>query len=328
VIEEVATDLYKVEVPLPDNLLRSINSYIVKASDRDLIIDPGMNREECLNVMRTSLKKLKVDLRRTDFFITHLHVDHFSLVLKLATEESTIYFNRPDMGIVDRIRRGTFREDMAHFSLVSGFPEDELKKILDPGADGYYKSERDLPFKMMEDEDIINTGDYVFKCLRTSGHTEGHTCLFEPNQKMLICGDHLLEDITPSIQSRSDEGNPLEKYLESLDRVYDLDIDLVLPGHRGVFRGCKERVTELKKHHQERADQVIAILEKGSQDAYQVASQMTWNVNCDSWDFFPVLQRWFAAGEATAHLKYLEGKGTVRKEIKRQKIVYSLNIIL
>jgi len=327
-IEEIATDLYKVEVPLPDNLLRSINSYIIKASERDLIIDPGMNREECLNVMRTSLKKLKVDLRRTDFFITHSHVDHFSLVLNLATEESTIYFNRPDMGIVDRIRQGTFREDIAHFSFVSGFPENELNKILDFDADGYYRSERHLSFKMMEDGDIINTGDYVFRCLRTSGHTEGHTCLFEPNQKMLISGDHLLGDITPSIQLRSDEGNPLKKYVESLDKVYDLDIDLVLPGHRGLFSGCKERITELKKHHQERADQVISILEKGSQNAYQVASQMTWDVNCDSWDFFPVLHKWFATGEATAHLKYLEGKGTVRKEMKNQKIVYSLNIIL
>jgi hypothetical protein len=55
-IEEIAADLYKVEVPLPDNLLKSINSYIVKGSERDLIIDPGMNREECLDVMRTSLE--------------------------------------------------------------------------------------------------------------------------------------------------------------------------------------------------------------------------------------------------------------------------------
>jgi hypothetical protein len=71
---------------------------------------------------------------------------------------------------------------------------------------------------------------------------------------------------------------------------------------------------------------VTSVLEKGSQNAYQVASQMTWDTNCDSWDFFPTLHKWFATGEAAAHLKYLEGKGTVRKEMKNQKIVYSLNI--
>ena len=198
-VEEIASDLYKVEVPLPDNLLRSVNSYIIKGRERNLIIDPGMNREECLNVMQTSLRKLKVDLGRTDFFITHSHVDHFSLVLNLGTEESTIYFNRPDMDVVDRIRRGTYLEDAAHFTFLNGFPEKALKEIFDPGADGYYRSEKNLVFKMMEDGDIINTGDYIFRCLRTSGHTEGHTCLFEPSQKMLISGDHLLGDITPSI---------------------------------------------------------------------------------------------------------------------------------
>ena len=327
-IEEIAKDLYKVEVPLPDDLLKSVNSYIVKGSGRDLIIDPGMNREECLNVMRASLRELKVDLGKTDFFITHSHVDHFSLVLNLATEESTIYFNQPDMDVVHRIRRGTFLEDATHLTFLHGFPEKALKEIFDPGADGYYRSERHLPFKMVEDGDMINTGDYVFKCLRTSGHTEGHTCLFEPNRKMLISGDHLLGDITPSIQLRSEEGNPLKKYLESLDKVYDLDIDLVLPGHRGLFNGCKERIKELKEHHQERANQVISILKKGSQNAYEVASQMTWDTNCDSWDFFPILHRWFATGEAAAHLKYLEGKGTVRKEMRNQKIVYSLRTIL
>jgi len=327
-IEEIAKDLYKVEIPLPDNLLKSVNSYIVRGSGRDLIIDPGMNREQCLSAMRVSLKELKVDLRKTDFFITHSHVDHFSLVLNLATEGSTIYFNRPDMDVVDRIKRGTFLEDATHLTFLNGFPEKALKEIFEPGADGYYRCERHLSFKMVEDGDRINTGAYVFKCLRTSGHTEGHTCLFEPNQRLLISGDHLLGDITPSIQLRSGEGNPLEKYLESLDKVYDLDIDLVLPGHRGLFSGCKERITELKKHHQERADQVMAILEKGSQNAYQVASQMTWDVNYDSWDFFPVLHRWFATGEAAAHLRYLEGKGIVRKEMRNQKIVYSLNITL
>ncbi len=33
---------------------------------------------------------------------------------------------------------------------------------------------------------------------------------------------------------------------------------------------------------------------------------MTWNVDCDSWDSFPVVQSFFATGEAFAHLKYLE----------------------
>jgi len=36
------------------------------------------------------------------------------------------------------------------------------------------------------------------------------------------------------------------------------------------------------------------------------------------------MQKWFATGEAIAHLKYLEEEGKVRREIEGQKAVFSL----
>ena len=149
-------------------------------------------------------------------------------------------------------------------------------------------------------------------------------CLYEPNKKILIAGDHILNDITPNISSWSDKENPLNEYLASLDKVYKLDIELVLPGHRGIFRDCKGRIRELKYHHQMRAHEVLTILEKGGKSAFQVASQMTWDMTYDSWDLFPVSQKWFATGEAIAHLVYLEKKGVIRREMVEQKIIFSL----
>jgi hypothetical protein len=98
-----------------------------------------------------------------------------------------------------------------------------------------------------------------------------------------------------------------------------------LPGHRGIIRNCKERIQELECHHQKRLDDIIPILEKGKKDAFQIASQMSWDIIYDSWNMFPVWQKWFATGEAIAHLKYLEEKGVIRKEMQEQRFVYSLN---
>jgi len=45
----------------------------------------------------------------------------------------------------------------------------------------------------------------------------------------------------------SDDWNPLKEYLTSLEKIYELDIELVLPGHRGILGNCKKRIQELKK---------------------------------------------------------------------------------
>ena len=37
-IEEVGTDLYKIEIPLPKNPLKALNSYAIKSPERNLII--------------------------------------------------------------------------------------------------------------------------------------------------------------------------------------------------------------------------------------------------------------------------------------------------
>ena len=99
-IEEVLPHLFRIEIPMPNNPLRYLNSYLIKAEPRNLIIDTGLNRKECLSAMQAALRELEVDLAKTDFFITHMHADHFALVTKLVTDTSTIYFNQPDAEVL------------------------------------------------------------------------------------------------------------------------------------------------------------------------------------------------------------------------------------
>lgn len=321
-VEEISANLHRIEIPLPKNPLRSINSYILRSPERNLIVDTGMNRDVCMNAMQAGLSELGVDLRETDFFITHLHADHFGLVTSLTTETSKIYFNRPD---AEHMSGGGTWDTMIEFAQLSGFPEDELQAALH-NHPGYKYGPRAYPSVTLLDEgDTMHIGDYQFRCVQTPGHTRGHMCLYEPDKKIFMSGDHILIDITPNIQLWSDRENPLDQYLASLDKVYDLDIELVLPGHRRLIRNCKERIQELKDHHQQRADEILSILREGDKNAYQVASEMTWDINYKSWNQFPVSQKWFATGEAIAHVKYLEEKGALVKETRDGKTVYSLS---
>jgi glyoxylase-like metal-dependent hydrolase (beta-lactamase superfamily II) len=285
-----------------------------------------MNQEECRIAMKEGLKKLGVNLTQVDFFITHFHVDHLGLVSSLLTDHSAIYFNRPEAERLQKIGFGTVWAEMTDSARLNGFPENDLQEILRyHPARQYYGLRKDFPFKFMEDGDTLTVGAYQFQCIKTPGHSKSHLCLYEGKKKIFFAGDHILSGITPNISMRSNDENPLKDYMASLDKVGPLDIELVLPGHGNVFENCRERIKELKDHHEKRTTEVASILKKGDQNAYQVASHMTWDIPYDSWDQFPVLQRWFASGETMAHLKYLEEMGRIKKEMREREIIYSLN---
>jgi hypothetical protein len=52
---------------------------------------------------------------------------------------------------------------------------------------------------------------------------------------------------------------------------------------------------------------------------------MTWDLDCDSWESFPRAQKWFATGEAIAHLRYLERKGLIFRKDEDGITVFTLN---
>ncbi len=320
-IKEILSNMYKIEVPLPRNPLRAVNCYIIKDGEKSLVIDTGMNRKECMDVMAPGLKELDVDLKKTDFFLTHIHADHSGLVSSLATDTSTIYFNKPD---ATAIKSNSQWDRMSDFASKNGFPDEERHKAVDNHPGRIYGSKGNIDYHIVKEGDPISIGEYSFVCVSTPGHTRGHTCLYEPKKKLLMSGDHILIDITPNISLWSNDENPLEEYLSSLDKVDKMDIELVLPGHRRSFKDFRKRIQELKIHHETRANEVLSILAMGAQNIFQVASQMTWDMSYKFWEEFPPAQKWFAFGEATSHLKYLEEKGKVKKAKRGQEVVYSL----
>ncbi|MBU3949504.1 MAG: MBL fold metallo-hydrolase [Proteobacteria bacterium] len=321
-IEEILPNLFRIKIPLPKNPLGALNSYIIKDSRRNMIIDTGFAQDECKEAMRTGLEELGIDIQKTDFFITHMHPDHMGLALVIAPDTSKIYFNRIE---ADMLRSGFFLDEYTDFACQNGFPEKELQTLFNhPGFRSYKFAAKGLAnFHIVNDGDIISISDYNFKCMQTPGHTRGHMCLYEADKKLLIAGDHILNDITATIQLWSDEQNPLRDYLTNLDKVYDLDIELTLPGHRSIITNCKERILELKDHHQKRLENIISILRNGDKNAFQIASQMSWDTNYESWDLFPGPQKWIATGEAIAHLKYLE-EDKIQKERREKEAIYSL----
>lgn len=309
-VEEILPGLFRLKIPLPNSPLKDLNSYVLTSDERNLVIDTGFNRDECFEAMQTGLGVLGIDPAETDFLLTHMHSDHTGLVSRLATPQSKVYIGRIDARVFDS---GIDWRPVAEYALNNGFERDELEQALQAHPGIKYKP-RDLPpFTLLDDGDRVELGDFTLQVLLTPGHTRGHICLYDAARRVLISGDHILYDITPHIESWSFEFDSLRQYLDSLDRVRDLPVDIVLPGHRNTFADLAGRVDELKEHHRQRAQEVIDILDGSTMSAYRIAAAMTWDIRADSFEAFPVAQKWFAVGEALAHLRYLEGEGRVER---------------
>ncbi|PKN19484.1 MAG: MBL fold metallo-hydrolase [Deltaproteobacteria bacterium HGW-Deltaproteobacteria-6] len=316
-IDEIMKGLYRIVVPLPKSPLKELNSYVIKGAERNLIIDTGFNRSVCYEAMQKGVAELGLDLNKTDFMLTHMHADHTGLVLRLASETSKIFFSRIDSLVFDDDKSW---QPLIDFAEINGFPADELQKALASHPGFKYSPEKKPVFTLIDDGTVIECGDYRLQCVATPGHTQGHICLYEKDKKLFFSGDHVLFDITPHIESWAYTTNSLADYMASLDKVSDLPVVLVLPGHRNFFNDLKGRIDALKLHHRERADEVLEVLGNASLNAYEIAAGMTWDIDCERWEDFPIAQKWFATGEAIAHLRYLEGEGRITRNAS-QKIV-------
>lgn len=96
----------------------------------------------------------------------------------------------------------------------------------------------------------------------TPGHEAGHCCFYEPEQKILFSGDHILGKGTTVVPAG--EGN-MAHYMSSLEKLLSLDIHLMLPGHGPFVMDPAAKIREYIDHRLMREEQILQGLREGSQ---------------------------------------------------------------
>ncbi len=322
-IETLTPNIHRIEIPLFGNPLKTVNSYVVQGADRNLIIDTAWNRPDALNALTDGLAQLGVDPAAADYFITHRHPDHYSLVTTIASAHSKVYMGARDIAYVEAHRTG--RADMIPQAVRHGFP-DEKMKMASQNIPASPPNDRLIPvFTPVTDGDTIRVGELNFECIDTPGHSQGHVCLYEPGLKFFVAGDHILGNVTPNISGFFQTGSPLHDYRASLEKVAGYDVALTLPGHRQLIRDFRGRIDELIRHQEARSTEVRGLLRRGPMSAYEMAGVMRWDMHFASWADFPVMQQWFATGEALSHLLYLVGEGYASQDISGEITRFQLN---
>lgn len=251
---------------------------------------------------------------------THFHPDHLGLAHWLTTGGARRRWEAPLWMTATEYAFGRFMsmgggeisgESAAQHFARNGLDDPEsLARVRARGSGYYPKLVPAVPtsFRRIQDGDQISVGPphakRVFRVIVGFGHAPEHASLYCEDDRLLISGDMVLPRISTNVSvfDLEPEGNPLPRYLHSLDRLLALPADtLVLPSHGKPFSGLHARIAQQHAHHAERLTEVHAACATPQTAASIVPVLFKRTLDLH--------QTTFALGESLAHLHALWYEG-------------------
>lgn len=322
---EIMPRIYQCPIPIPNNPLENLLAYLMQTPKGVWMIDAGWNTPEAIDAWESHLAALGLSFKDiTRIIITHLHPDHYGLAGTIRERSgASVAMSQVEAGQITS-RYQDYRQLLAEVgSWLSrnGVGEDELPDLQQASLRVLNRVAPAQPDATLDEGDILDTGFTSLRVIETPGHSPGHICLYAEDLGLLFAGDHLLPTISPHIgMYPHSPPNPLAVFFHSLDKVDGLQVNLVLPAHEYAFDNLRQRIQQIKEHHQIRLEEILAAIDEGETTAYQIAAQVSWAIG--PWERFDVWARRSALMEVVAHLEYLLSLGRVEKRCQPDLVLY------
>jgi glyoxylase-like metal-dependent hydrolase (beta-lactamase superfamily II) len=315
-VERVRPGLWSVPVPLPNNSLRYVFVYVFETDAGPYLVDTGWNTDEAYGALSAGLSHIGTSVEAVQgVLVTHIHPDHYGLAGRVREASGAwVALHPADAALI----RGRYEEpaalldDMGSMLRRMGAPPDEIPMLQNASMPVRGLVDEIQPDVLLEDGDRPEVPGWDLRSIWTPGHSPGHLCFWEPANRLMLSGDHVLPRITPNVSLHPQSGDdPLGEFLQSLHKLEPYEADEVLPAHEHRFVDLHGRLVELVAHHEHRFAEILAAIDAGSTSAWEIAGHMQWS---RPWERIEGFMRRAAVGEALAHLRALERRGVVREQ--------------
>ena len=164
----------------------------------------------------------------------------------------------------------------------------------------------------VRDEEVIDVGGAKLTALHTPGHAPDHICLYLIGAASLFAGDNVLGQGTAVIAPPN--GN-MAAYLESLERMNELTISRIYPGHFGPLDGGNAVIDYYIAHRAERGKAIVEAIGDGASTLEAIVEVVYTDTPKE---LHPI-----ALYQVVAQLELLVAQGAVRESGNRWEIASS-----
>jgi glyoxylase-like metal-dependent hydrolase (beta-lactamase superfamily II) len=154
---------------------------------------------------------------------------------------------------------------------------------------------------------VVDTDLGAWNVYETPGHAPSHVVLHQPEQEIMLSGDHLLGRVSLYY----DYGwtpDPTGEFLSSLDVVEKLDARLCLAGHGRPFRDVRGHIDANRKTVAERVERVRAAIADEKRTPFEIVPYLLG----EDQELTPMMINW-GLSETLCYLRHLEKLGEVEK---------------
>jgi glyoxylase-like metal-dependent hydrolase (beta-lactamase superfamily II) len=321
-VEDLGGGVYRIPLPLPMDGLKAVNVYAITDAGGVDLIDAGIALVQSRERLTEGLRKIGYELGDIrNFFVTHIHIDHYSLAVELRKTLPAVISlgegERANVEALHEMMRGghqgrRFGGDLHRLGAA------ELGVQL-AALNGQDRPRFDLwedPDRWLADGTDLDLRSRTLRAVHTPGHTRGHLVYHDAAAEIMFAGDHVLPHITPSIGFEpSPHRFALRDYLSSLRRTLALPDARLLPAHGPVGGSTHVRVNELLAHHDLRLEETRQAVRAGHATAYEVAKAIKWTRRQLPFGELDLQSQFLAANETGAHLEVLALRGELTREV-------------
>lgn len=261
--------------------------------DEDIVlIDSGLGRE------KTSLLKDHVDI----LINSHYHIDHVI---------DNHLFNK--IWVVECEAEAT--NSFSGYKKFAGIHNTPVEKHWEEWFNDYFEFHPTKATKTFEPNETFDFGETKWEAVHTPGHTEGHCCFYERDRGILYSTD---VDLTPFGPWYGNPSANLPDFIESIEKLIDMDIDVIASSHSYVMReGIRDALEKFLDVIFKRDKRIFTLIKEGKSMNDLFESEIIYKKGGKYYEAFA----WFERNIIEKHLLRLEDLGKVERTQKGYKAV-------